>query len=217
MADFIPQGDAEAIAHGKNLVTYATGNAAALNLNLDDDKPLKDALAAFEAKYLDAVTKKAQSEAAIVAKVEARETYETELRKFNSDMHNAGDEHRAAMALTVKDDIRTAVGAPASHPVGEVETSQKLVHIIHFRDEFTPDSKAKPEGAIGAQIWLKIGGAPPVDHKECEYVATDSRTPYNCDFDGADAGKTAYYLLRWINGKGETGPWSPLVQATITG
>jgi len=217
MADFIPRGDAEAIAHGKNLVAYAVGNAAALNMNAGDETILKNSLDDFEAKYLEAVTKKAQSEAAIVAKGEAREVYETEVRKFNSDMHDAGDEHRTAMALTVEDDIKTAVGAPASHPVGEVETSQKLVHIIHFRDEFTPDSKAKPDGAIGAQIWLKIGGAPPVDYKECQYIATDSRTPYNCDFDGADAGKTAYYLLRWINGKGETGPWSPLVQATITG
>jgi len=217
MADFIPQGDAEAIAHGKNLVTYAVGNAAALNMNAGDETPLKNALNNFEAKYLESVTKKAESEASIAAKDEAREVYETEVRKFNADMHDAGDEHRAAMALTVKDDIRTAVGAPASHPVGEVETSQKLVHIIHFRDEFTPNSIAKPAGVQGAQIWVKTGGAPPVDYKECQYVATDSRTPYNCNFEGADAGKTAYYLLRWTNSKGETGPWSPLVQATITG
>jgi len=217
MADFIPQGDAEAIAHGKNIINYTTANAAALNMNADDDKPLKNALIVFETKYNAAVTKKAEAEAAIVEKNEARKTYDAALRLFNSAMQNAGDEHRAAMGLTVRDTVRTPVGAPVTHPVGEVETRQKLTHIIHFRDELTPDSKAKPDGAQGAQIWLKIGGTPPVDHKECEFVATDSRTPYNYSFDGTDAGKTVYYLLRWINGKGETGPWSPLVQATITG
>lgn len=217
MADFIPQGDAEAIAHGKNLIEYATGNSGSLNLEAGDYTPLKNALDDFEATYNESVTKKAASESASAAKNGARETYETELREFNSKMDYAGDEHRAGMGLTVKDTEPTAIGAPTTHPVGEVETSQKNLHIIHFRDELSPDSKARPHGAIGAQIYLKIGGAPPVDDKECEYVATDSRTPYNCPFDGADAGKTAYYLLRWITAKGETGPWSPIVQATITG
>jgi len=31
----------------------------------------------------------------------------------------------------------------------------------------------------------------------------------------ADAGKTAYYALRWENTRGETGPWSDVVSATI--
>lgn len=217
MADFIPRGDAEAIAHGRNLVQYLANNIPALGMNAGDDTELKSALDAFEAKYNLSVTKKAESEASIEEKDAARAVYETLLRKFNLDTHDADDAHRAAMNLTVKDTVRTSVGAPESHPVGEVETSQKLVHTIHFRDELTPASKAKPDGVQGVQVWLKIGGTPPVDHKECDYIATDSKTPYSYDFDGADAGKTAYYLLRWANNKGETGPWSPLIQATITG
>ena len=217
MADFIPQGDAEAIAHGKNLQQYMAGNLAALGLTTADVASLTDALDDFESTYNNSVTKKAESEAASEQKNQARKAYETVLRKLNSELHDVADAHRAAMDLTIKDTIRTTVGAPVTHPVGEVETSQRLVHIIHFRDELTPDSKAKPDGAHGAEIWLKIGGTPPVDHKECDFVATDSRTPYNYNFEGADAGKTAYYLLRWINSKGEAGPWSPLVQATITG
>lgn len=217
MADFIPRGDAEAIAHGRNLLLYVSANLAALNLNAGDEDELKDSLDDFELKYNTAVTKKAESESAIVAKDASRQTYESVLRKFNTDMKNVGDAHRAAMNLTVTDTVKTSVGVPTSHPVAEIETSQKLLHIIHFRDEFTPNSKAKPDGVQTAQIWIKIGGAPPIDYKECQYLADDSRTPYNCPFDGADVGKTAYYLLRWINTKGEPGPWSPLAQGTITG
>jgi hypothetical protein len=217
MADFIPRSDAETIAHGKSLTLYVTNHMDALGLRPGDETRLVNALSDFETKYNDSVTKKSEAEASIEEKDAAREEYEALLRAFNLDMHDAGDQHRAAMGLTVKDTVRTAVGAPDSHPVGEVETNQKLIHIIHFRDELTPDSKGKPDGVQGVQIWLKTSGAPPVDYKECQYVATDSRTPYNCNFEGVDAGKTAYYLLRWINGKGETGPWSPLIQATITG
>jgi hypothetical protein len=35
------------------------------------------------------------------------------------------------------------------------------------------------------------------------------------EFDGADGGKTAHYMLRWINSRAETGPWSQTVSATI--
>ena len=35
------------------------------------------------------------------------------------------------------------------------------------------------------------------------------------DFDGADGGKQAHYMLRWVNTRGETGPWSETATATI--
>ncbi len=37
------------------------------------------------------------------------------------------------------------------------------------------------------------------------------------EYDETEAGKKAHYMLRWINKKGETGPWSQTVSATITG
>jgi len=35
------------------------------------------------------------------------------------------------------------------------------------------------------------------------------------DFAGADGGKNANYLLRWVNPTGEKGPWSETATATI--
>ena len=32
---------------------------------------------------------------------------------------------------------------------------------------------------------------------------------------GADGGKTAHYMLRWENTRGEPGPWSETASATI--
>jgi len=34
-------------------------------------------------------------------------------------------------------------------------------------------------------------------------IALDTRTPYTLDFAGADGGKNANYLLRWVNPTGE--------------
>ena len=43
------------------------------------------------------------------------------------------------------------------------------------------------------------------------FLALDTRTPYRADWTGADAGKIAHYLLRWVNTRGEKGPWSETV------
>jgi hypothetical protein len=98
-----------------------------------------------------------------------------------------------------------------------VDTSERLQHTVSFRDSQTPDSKAKPEGYRGCQIWVFIGTEPPTSLEQLHYVATDTRTPYVLQFDAEDAGKTAYYRLRWVNPRDEPGPWSELIVATITG
>ena len=83
------------------------------------------------------------------------------------------------------------------------------------RDETTPNSKAKPAGVQGAEIWYFIGPTPPSDPSQCSFAALDSATPYLLQHDPADAGKSCHYLLRWVNSRGEPGPWSETVTATI--
>ena len=70
---------------------------------------------------------------------------------------------------------------------------------------------------------MRDGPTPPVHrsvHPPCRtsalaFLAVDTRTPYVAAFDGADAGKTAHYMLRWVNSRGETGPWTETASATI--
>lgn len=75
----------------------------------------------------------------------------------------------------------------------------------------------------GLQHPVKNGGiqSKPVRNQETaynqQYLATNTRTPYVAGFDQADAGKTAADWLRWENTQGETGPWSAVASATITG
>ena len=73
-------------------------------------------------------------------------------------------------------------------------------------------------GVSGAEIWIKIlpvGQPPPTNPADLSFVALDTKTPYTLDFDGADGGKNAHYMLRWVNTTGEHGPWSDTVSVTI--
>ena len=78
-------------------------------------------------------------------------------------------------------------------------------------------ARGKPAGVFGCELWHKIGGAPPVDVKECLPLGTDTASPYLAEYEGSDAGKTVHYLGRWVSTRGEHGPWSAVVSATITG
>ncbi len=123
---------------------------------------------------------------------------------------------RNTLNLPARSNKYTATPVPTTKPVGKADTSKRLEHTIAFVDEATPTSRAKPEGVRACQIWVKIG-TPAIDPSELSYVASDTATPYVAHFNGADAGKTAHYWLRWENTRGEVGPWSDVIMATIPG
>lgn len=124
------------------------------------------------------------------------------------------NEDRNTLNLEARSTTRTPAPVPTSRPVGQVNTSNRLEHIISFTDE--GGSHARPAKVRGCQIWYKEG-EPVLSVKELRYLATDTLSPFKHLFDVEDAGKTIHYWLRWENTRGETGPWSNVVSATVTG
>jgi hypothetical protein len=124
---------------------------------------------------------------------------------------------RASLGLPAIDTTPTTAGPPTSKPViVKVDGAQRLIHIVHWVDENTPGSKAKPAGVKRAILLLKIGTAPtgPADMQE---VAADTATPYMNAFAEADAGKTAHWAICWENSSGQRGPCSAVTSWTIAG
>ena len=104
-----------------------------------------------------------------------------------------------------------------THPIAQIDFSQRAQHTIEFFDQQTPNSRAKPRGVHGAEIRYRVGGASPLDPSELPNVVVDTATPHVVVFNGADIGKVVYYQLRWVNTRQEPGPWSPIYSATIAG
>ena len=133
------------------------------------------------------------------AKDDARRVFEKALRNFIRQWiaNNAKvpDSERERMGVTVKSNTHTPVAVPTSSPVGVVDFSVRLQHTIHIADENSVQSKAKPDGVHGCEIWTKVDGAPPKDASELTYVATTTHTPHVKNFAGADGGKPAHYWL----------------------
>lgn len=109
----------------------------------------------------------------------------------------------------------TPAPEPTSCPVITVNTANRLRHSIRLTDQASAGKRAKPARVRGGQIWVFVGDAPPQSLDQYRYLGIDTRSPFIAEYDMADGGKTAYYISRWENTKGVTGPWSDVVAATI--
>jgi hypothetical protein len=219
MPDFIPPADTDFTVWMQNFIAYANSNQAALGLTSAQLTPIQTGEASWETAYAANVSAQAQAMATRQTKDDERSSLTALVRPLVAQLQASTvvtDAHRQALGITVRATTRTTSPTPTTRPVATVDTSQRLQHTISFGDESTPGNRAKPDGVSGCEIWTKIGEPAPVDPSELKYLATDTRTPYVAEFDGADAGKMAYYMLRWVNTRGERGPWSQTVGGTIT-
>jgi hypothetical protein len=110
------------------------------------------------------------------------------------------------------------VNPPTTRPLVRVDTSQRLLHTLRFSDESTPTRRRKPRGVLGAEVWVALAAPsdpPPALGAAYRFLAVNSRGTLQTDFSTAEAGQTAYYALRWLSTRGETGPWSEVAAATV--
>jgi hypothetical protein len=217
MPDFIPTTDADFEIWLNTLLFALQASPADYGLTPADITPLLTAQSTWSTSYLAQQTAKTAAEAATSRKDDCRMSAENTIRMLARRIQatpGVTDEAKKKAGLPVHDTIKTLHAAPATRPIGEVDTSERLRHTIHFKDQTAP-RKAKPKDVMGCEIWAKIGGAPPTDPAECQFVALDTNSPYLNQFTGADAGKTVHYLLRWVSTRGGKGPWSETISATI--
>ena len=218
MPDYIPPADAAFDTWATNFVNYVLANFAALGLGAGDIAAVGTAHPAWTAAYTAHTAAQAAAQAARQTKDDARSTLETAIRSLTRSLQasaSVDDTERQALGITVPDTVGTPAAVPATRPVVTVDTGQRLRHVIAFADEATPTRKAKPAGVMGVEIWVKIGDPPPTDPNELTFLSVDTRTPYTAEYAGADGGKTAHYMLRWVNTRGDKGPWSETASATI--
>ena len=64
-------------------------------------------------------------------------------------------------------------------------------------------------------MYLKISATPPANVGEMTLAGFTLKTRFEQEFEGPDAGKTAYYAFRWFNSQGQKGAFGPITAATI--
>ena len=214
--DFVPSAEADFNVFQAGVVSDTQTNASAWGVLPADITALVAFQLIWTNAYAKASNKQNRTAADVQAKNDARANYEKALRKFIaqwlSNNSKVPDAERQRMGLTIKSGTHTAVSVPSTSPLGTIDFSVRLQHSVYIVDESSPSSKAKPEGVHGCEVWSKAG-----DASDFGYVGVCTRSPYTVSYDGNDAGKTVNYRLRWVNTRGQQGPWSAVVSAMVVG
>ena len=220
-SDYVPGSDAEFDIWQECLVDNAEQNKTLWGISEDGLTKVKSLQTNWVSAFSKASNKQNRTAANVTAKDDARYDYEKAIRPFVaqwlSNNEKVTDSDRTRMGLTVKTGTRTLTPAPTTSPVGTIDFSVRLQHTIRYYDEASAHSNAKPAGVHGCEIYMKVDGDAPKDASELTYVATCTAAPYTVKFDGSKSGKTVYYWLRWVNTRGECGPWSVTLSAMVVG
>ncbi len=197
--------------------------------------PLKDALSAWVAAYAAHVKAQAAAEGAKQAKDAARAALEQQIRPVTNFVQanpKTTNADRAEIGITVRTLVGQAARVPTTAPVALVESGQRLTHQLRLVDESTPTRRARPAGVLGAEVWVKLvappsadqpAGSPPGaplgdparDPSSFTFLTMTTRPSFRAEFKAGDGGKTAVYMSRWVNTRGEKGPWSEVTTATV--
>lgn len=216
MHDYVPRNDAEFNIWQSNLISILTPNTDVWGFPADDFSALLALQTTWNTVFAKASSKSNRTYADVQAKDDTRKTYETGIRQFLKQwiMFNSkvSDSERERMGLTIRKETRSPAPVPATSPVGVIDFSVRLRHSISFSDKETQNSKAKPKGVHGCEIWMKLE-----NDSDFRYHGTDTRTPYIVSFDLDQAKTEVQYRLRWVNTRGEYGPWSSILSAVVPG
>lgn len=217
--DYIPSNDSELLEFADNLINKITGNEPFYGLRPVDSTDVTAIRGFFSDAYNENNTAQINARSTREAKDEKKNPLIAKLRELAQRVQNAPnitDAQRAELGLTVPQISTAPTGAPNSRPVLEIDTSEPLRQTIKFYDNVM-DSKGKPEGVKGAEIWCKIGGEATMNEEDYRYLGTDTASPYLAIHRPENVGKQAHYISRWVNNRGEYGAWSNAETATITG
>jgi hypothetical protein len=134
------------------------------------------------------------------------------------------DEDRIAMGIHNRDNVHTSIPTPMVQV--EADIIFPGIHLIGLK-KIRPvaGSTIDNRSDYGVRIYYGIMSeasakdrfrlsSPPESGFDLPHSVFTRKSKYFFDFDG-DSGKTIYFCLRYENGKGEAGPFGPLISAVI--
>jgi hypothetical protein len=216
--DYMPRKDEEFDVLQENVYNAAVANMSKWLIPQQVINALDAPRQRWKVAYAAFCNPATRTPAVIQEKKDARRDYQALLRTFiqGQIMHNSqvSDAERRAIGLPVYDRTPTKAAPPKTRPETEVDFSQIKKHTLHVRDSELK-SAGKPAHVIGFEIWRRVGGDTEPAYEDMQLVELATRSPHTLEYASTDRGKTVWYAVRWVNTRGEKGPWSEIVMAII--
>jgi hypothetical protein len=219
MGDFIESNDEMLEAQSNTLSGAVTGNEVNYNLTVPIVTAFNSKRTGFASLLADYNTARANAQAARAAKDQLKGELIAEIRKINNLVQagpNVGADLKEAAGLPVHDENPSPSGPPTEQPAGVIEKvggAQVVLKITNPEGSIT-----KPAGTRAIQVFEKVlahGQTPPTHVAEMNLVDVATSGRITRTFGPEDLCKTAYFGFRYVNAKGEAGPMSVIIPASI--
>lgn len=219
--DFIPDGDVPFFTMSKSFAEWVAANGAARGLSAEELAELATAYTDWSQAWGDFKTAEQAYHTAFEVKESARKAMDANIRAKAAVIQKnpaTTDADRTAARLTVPKGTRSRVQVPASFPiVRRVDTGTRGVLRVFYGDSEMLHQMARPRGVAFAEIRFQIGGPEPVDPEPMPLLKMHGRSPFRAEFDAEHVGETVWFCMRWVNRRGEHGPWCKPFSAVVPG
>ena len=201
-----------------NFSTLITASPTTYGLTAGNATTIATSVNAFVAAYTLATDPGTRTRVTVAAMHVQRAAMTTVIRQYAAIIRaNPGlpAEQCAELGLTVPDLLPSPIPAPATFPLVDVINATPGRHELRYSDSANPDSRSKPAGAIGMQLFRIVGEEAVESPDAALLVGQFTTNPVRVDNNPADTGKVATYFARWITQRGLVGPWSNGTSFTI--
>lgn len=217
---YIPAKDADFDSWLLNFSALLTATPLAFGLTAPDAVEVAAVTTTWTTAYAAATNPATRTSPTVAAKDAARVAAEATVRPFataisrNDAVTNA---NKVAIGVNLPNNAPVPIPPPTTAPALELKQGQPLAHVLAYKDTDLGNTKAKPYGSIGVQLWRNVGAVPATDPAQCTYQGTWTKSPNRSEFEPSQQGKIATYFARFVTRSGAggvayTGPWSaPLV------
>lgn len=216
--DYLPTRLSDLRTWADNFAGLISGDPTSYGLTAGNATTIQSAVDAFGAAYTLGTDPLTRTTATVAAMRVARVSMTQTIRQFAAIIRanpSITAMQLAGLGLTVKDTEPSPIPAPATFPLIDVLNATPGRHELRYSDSASPDSRAKPFGAIGLQLFKTVAEGEAPSPEGAELVGQFTTNPVHVDNDPADAGKVATYFGRWITRTGLIGPWSHGTSFTI--
>ena len=217
MGSYLPNGESDLVFWGNNFNSQIGTYGTSLGFTAPEVTAIQGFCTDLATQHQAARDAQDAARAIVALKDTAKDSFLKSVRAAVKRIQASPavtNEIRAAFQITIPDESKSAPAVPTARPVIEVENIEGRTHVLRFVNDET-GSHPKPEGTRGVELYMAIADAPPVDEKQMQLVAVPTAAKHVQNFGGADVGKTAWYLPRYISTRDEPGPWGQMIAVTI--
>jgi hypothetical protein len=217
-ARFLPTQESALDVWLANFSGLISAAPASYGLSPADAAQIAAAVADWHKAYLVATSPATRTASSVADKRGEKQHVVRVVRSFAARIRadeSIGDDLKINLGLKLRPRRGEPVPTPAGVPVLAVRRLDIGVHELRAMDGDTRPSRGKPPRVASIMVYRAVGDTPARSPMDADFLTLSTRVAFASTFSHSDHGKTATYFARWINSKGEAGPWSIAMSAPI--